>query len=131
MPHISNQKYKKSIPMVTHDDKEHFITNIENDTMIGFKNFNYNTPKVSINLVYRGSGNGKIYLYQDVEKEPIGIMEYNNALDWKVVGTELTVKLGIKPLYLVFKGTGKLEVLELRFIKENEPENFARISKIK
>ena len=119
MPHISNQKCKKAIPMVTHNDKEHFVTNIENDTIIGFKKLNYRSSKVSINLVYRGSGNGKIYFYHDIEEEPIGMMEYSDALEWNVVGTELTVKIGIESLYLVFKGTGKLEVLDLRFIKEN------------
>ena len=41
MPHLSNQKSKKSIPMVTHKGNERFISNIDNKTTITYKWFDF------------------------------------------------------------------------------------------
>lgn len=115
MPHISNQQYDKPIPKVTHDDTERYITGITNGTMIGYRYFAYPGVEKDITATIRGNGSGTLLLYQQDKGSAIGRIQVTESKDWMKVTGELMASKYVAPLYLVYEGTGSIELLELSF----------------
>lgn len=122
MPHNGNSSTDKVKPYITHGDNERFITNIIDNTLIGYKYFAFE-GKCSITLLLRGEVQGKIYVGTDegitdscefdANKCKTGI-NVCASKEWREYVVEFEEN-GAKPLYLVFKGEGKFDLLSLSF----------------
>lgn len=117
MPHISNRILSKSIPRITHDEKERFIIDIRNRTCIAYKSFLFEKEEGKITIRIRGNGIGILSVFVD-DKEKRKIAEFSvvvNELNlWKEKSTFYQIDKGIYPLYFVYRGKGKIDFLEFR-----------------
>lgn len=148
MPHGSNSIYTFSFPNVTHKDNERFIAEIGNETLIGFKYFDFKgTDKVTITVrketeenkvVYEGpvrkdercetedsktavkefTGEKPYFSVLTEEKgEEVGRIYIPSSLsaDWTDLTAEVNIEDGVKPLYFIYNGNEKLQMLEISF----------------
>lgn len=67
MPHISNRKYDKPIPMVTHRDNENFISGIDDKTTVSYKWFDFTETEGKISLDIDAGAEGEILMIADDE----------------------------------------------------------------
>ena len=122
MPHNGNSSSDKIKPNITHGDNERFITSISDNTLIGFKYFAF-VGKCSLALLLRGEGQGRIYVGTDESITDSSefdtdqcktSLEVFSSKEWRKYVVELE-EYGDKPLYLVFKGEGRFDLLNLTF----------------
>ncbi len=125
MPHISNKVWPKSIPRISHDEKDRFIKDIENRTNIAYKSFLFTQEKGRITIRIRGKGSGMIYLFADDKKQEkiaaFSVTEGGSEI-WQELHTGYQVKKGIHPLYFVYRGYGKIDFLEFMFSNDKDAE---------
>lgn len=67
MPHLSNQKCKKPIPMVTHRGNERLIANIDSKTTITYKYFDFENQEGKISFDIGSKSQGEISIFADDE----------------------------------------------------------------
>ena len=99
-------------------DSEVFITNINDQTMIGYKYFEIKNL-TGIRLLMRGQGSGTLRLYSSREADHcFGQTEI--ALDtqqWQEIFLQVTdYPSGRQPLYLRYTGEGSVELLEITLL---------------
>lgn len=122
MPHGSNKIYTESFPNVTHSGNEHFIGEICNNTLIGYKYFNFrNSDLVGIN--FRGNAEGKMTVFIDTENQPVAEFIINPSEKWNTILEKINIPDGIYPLYFIFKGTGQMDLMEIIFQKIVKEQN--------
>lgn len=114
MPHGSNKIYTESFPNVNNKGNERFIAEIGQDTLIGFKYFAFkNNSRFSI--LYRGTAKGYFKVYQKKDGLYCGRIIVEPSEDWQTANSSLHFINGISALYLVFEGTGFLDLKEITF----------------
>lgn len=117
MPHVSNKKWDKPIPMVTHQGKEHYITNFANGCFAGFKWFVFSGEPIHLSVTIRGTAIGKLGFYADnTFEKPIGSISVKGSSDWVTVNTDICPTKGILPLYVRYEGEGVMELLQVSFM---------------
>lgn len=113
MPKISNRKYDKPIPMVTHKDNENFISGIDNKTTVSYKWFDFESSNGKISLDIDSGANGKIHIFandNEIAKAEI------NQFGRRIVETEYSINDKSKQaLTIRFTGNGKLDLYEIEF----------------
>ena len=117
MPRVSNKKYNKPIPMVTHKNNERFIANIDGKTSITYKWFNFEKEKGIINLDIDSKADGEIQIFANdelISREHI--TPYGRLT---VPFTYKSVNQNKQALSIKFFGKGKFDLYSLNF-KENE-----------
>lgn len=100
-------------PRIYDDDKDVYIKDIDNGTIVGYKYFEFN-GKTKIIVTYKGTANGKLYVSTEegkFDKEYIEISASENYKNNEV----LIEKTGKTSLYFKFLGNGKLDLLEVKF----------------
>ncbi len=111
MPTIERDTVEEEIPFLTNEGKDHYITDISDGTIIGFKYFNFN-GNTKIRITTRGSGTGKFQVYTD--EEMVGEIQVQESNDW--TSTQITIDVkGEKSLYFKYCGMGKKDLLEIEF----------------
>lgn len=114
MPHIGNKKYEKPIPKVTNEGDIHYISGISDNTWIGFKYFEFSEEPMELKISIRGNGTGKFLFYTEEQMErPMMEIEVTPEKDWKQQTAVCSVTRGIRPLYLKYKGTGEVDLLQI------------------
>lgn len=108
MPHISNQKCKKPIPMVTHKKGKRFIGNIDNKTSVTYKYFEFEKGSGKIILDIASRAQGVILIKADSAV----IAEIDiNACGRKAVETEYKINdMGKRALTFTFSGKGVFDL---------------------
>ena len=115
MPRLSNKAYKGTIPMVTHKDNERYITNIDADTAVTYKYFDFTKNQGEIILDAFLNGRGEIKIYFDDE-----LVSNQNVYHYGRKAVELhykTLNIGVRSLTIKYKG---LETIDLYSIEINE-----------
>jgi hypothetical protein len=117
MPNIQFERLKitKDIPHVTHDGEEHFVTDITDGTLLGYKYFDFH-GKTTLSLAFKADADSifEISLDEHADGASLGKIELTPTTDWKTARTQITAE-GRKPLYLRYKGKGKASLLTLGF----------------
>lgn len=114
MPHGSNKIYTISFPNVNHWDNERYIAEICDNTLIGFKYFEFNKLK-SFGMTYRGSCKGKFELRTAIDGEAIAELSVSPTDNWASSKADVTLPDGVYPVFLTFKGEGLAEVRDITF----------------
>lgn len=112
MPNIQFEQIKinHSVPRVTYDGFERFITGISDGTIIGYKYFEFKeTTKLSLML----KGDDGIVVIKD-EKKELGRICLSASDSWSEYQLFINTT-GKHPLYFEFKGEGKYDFLSLSF----------------
>ena len=112
MPHIQNRKLKMPIPRISSNGHERFISDMNNDTMIGYKYFLF-TGKTTLRVTYRGDG-GELSVGVENNKilEKIALPPSLNWIQSEVMVFQAEGEL---PLFFLFRGSGKIDILEIQF----------------
>ncbi len=107
-------KVGHKFPRIYDDDKEVFIKDVCDKTVIGYKYFNFE-GQTTMAIKYRGGGTGKL-LIQVAENGPM-LAEYSvTPVDtWRKVKEEVNFPNGKHPLLINYKGKGKIDIKEITF----------------
>jgi hypothetical protein len=120
--HLSNGKLPfgycvgKRLPHIICEDNERLIKEIENDTVIGYKYFDFK-GKTKIGIKYR-SGDiipcGKLYVMTEESGESLGYFEIRDSANWVPISLDFEI-YGRQALYLKYEGQGAIDILEIFF----------------
>ena len=108
MPHCTNTMLEEEIPCITHDGEEHFITDITEGTVIGYKYFDFDGT-YTLTVTYRSSGQGMLEI-SDGERA-LGQIACASAKDWSKASTSISCQ-GKTALFFTWHGEGAGELLE-------------------
>ncbi|MCD8068316.1 MAG: hypothetical protein LUE87_05425, partial [Lachnospiraceae bacterium] len=111
MPHVSTEPIPQSIPYITHQGNDRYITDISDGTMIGYKYFVFDGEK-TLTLRLRGKAQGTILVSAD--DHALGEISVEPTEEW----TDCSLKIsegGVHALYLRFQGEGSLDLMEFCF----------------
>ncbi|HZG87984.1 family 43 glycosylhydrolase [Paenibacillus sp.] len=111
MPHITNRRIDSDIPFITHGEGQRYITNVKENTRIGFKYFAFEGPTV-LKVVTRGNGNGSFIVSTD-EKD-IGVIPLSSSETWCDSSAVIDVR-GTAGLYFTYSGSGVFEFISFAF----------------
>ena len=114
MPHGSNRIFTDSFPNVNHADNERFIAEIGDNTLIGFKYFDFSGNK-SITLTVRGAGTGAFGVYTELGGEKLGEIAVSPSEQWCEVTADTAIPDGIHPVYLLYHGSGETSLRDITF----------------
>lgn len=118
MPHISNQKWKKPIPCIAHDQDDRYVGNITDGTQVVFKSFQRVDGINHLHLKLRGVGRGQLHASTgnkiNDEVKVIQIADVN-VDQWQTICFDWDVLEQTYDLILMFNGEGLLDLLELNF----------------
>lgn len=115
MPHScsENERY----PHITSRGEERFISEIENNSMIGYKYFKLeNVSKIGVE--YQAGDimpNGKLLIKLSENGEAIAEIDIGDKTSWTKVFTDVNVPNGTYPVYFVYVGEGAIEIKEIYF----------------
>ena len=111
MPHIQFEKIASGVPNVTHSGDERYITEIRDQTVIGYKYFKFDGP-VRLILKVRGTGEGTL-LISDGD-QALGALKVHPAKAWAEISAVIE-KSGVAPLFLTYQGSGTIDFLSFRY----------------
>lgn len=115
-PHITNMKKAPVSPNVYQENEEVFIRDIEDGTLIGYKYFQFK-GQYSLKVTTRGA-DGVLCVKTETGTEAREITKIilnkdgEDSRRWRS-SREVTFSLyGVKPLYFIYQGTGKMDFLD-------------------
>lgn len=111
MGHIVNGISKVDRPFISHNGEDRFITDIRDGTMIGYKYFQF-AGKYQLTVRAKGTAKGTLDIFAG-EKQ-IGAIPILPSSDWTIRAAMIDF-VGASALYLRYRGTGRLELLEFGF----------------
>lgn len=112
MKHGSNASRRSIEPCVTSSGDERYVTNIADNTVIGYKYFDF-TGKASVSVTYRGAG-GALSVRTEWDN-PLAELMLAPSEQWNKSSTVTFTASGKKPLYFKYRGKGTIELLEFSF----------------
>ncbi len=90
-------------------NKESYITNIKDGTIIGYKYFDMqNVEEIKVEVI--SNNQGTLYVYTDLSQEPITSIKIEVCSQWQWFNSIINIKDGIYPLYFKYSGTGVLQL---------------------
>ena len=118
MAHIDyTDPLNQDLTRITEDRNQMFVTDVQDGTVLGFKYFDFQSPAKAL-LEIRGSFRGEVILALDEEgAQIVGTLPLSVADDvWQMKEASLSSVRGKAPLFLLFRGEGRLEVKSLGFV---------------
>lgn len=109
MKHGSNGNRKSKEPCMTSSEDERYLTNIKDQTLVGYKYFAFEGA-VKVSVKYRGSA-GSLAVMTEPRK-PLAVIPLEQTDRWTDSPAVSVAAYGEKPLYFQYHGRGKLELLE-------------------
>ncbi len=115
MKHIVNGISKADKPCVSDDGSERFITNIKDDTKIGYKYFQLNGA-MRIGVISRGNASGVLKI--SANGKQIGTLQITPGGSWNEANGTIFYE-GTAVLELSYHGRGKMDMLSFSLSKED------------
>ena len=112
MPHLSNARKNRYAPNVNHEGDSRFVKDMDNGTVVGFKYFDFH-GKTSVRVTYRGAV-GSLTVKTDLG-HPLAQISLNPSDGWIASQPIDFSAMGQLPLYLEYRGKGKIDILEFSF----------------
>ena len=112
MPHLSNARKNRYAPNVNHEGDSRFVKDMDNGTVVGFKYFDFH-GKTSVRVTYRGAA-GSLTVKTDLG-HPLAQISLNPSDGWIASQPIDFSAMGQLPLYLEYRGKGKIDILEFSF----------------
>ena len=110
MPNAANRISELDLPFIVQKDGAQYITEIGNNTLIGFKYFNF-MGETALSLTVRGGG-GKLQILTDEVLQDEVLLLPNT--EWRCEKAKINFT-GKAALYLKFTGEDKVELKEISF----------------
>ncbi len=115
MPNIQFERVKidHSLPRVTHEGDDHFLTGITNGTLIGYKYFRFEGD-VTLALTLRGKAKGTLTITDG--DRALGSLAVCPSKEWTDSALSFRAN-SVSPLFLRYEGEGMLECKDLTFFE--------------
>ena len=120
MPSAKKDPFEETIPNISNDGNERFITEITDGTMIGYKYFAFNGD-VQLSLSVRGNATGELVISTED-----GVLE-RTQIESSCLWNNVTIKLstsGKKSLFIKYHGEGMLDLMSISLNKKVEFQIF-------
>ena len=91
-----------------------YICGIRNNTVIGYKYFDFNNA-TKLTIKYRGNAKGNLCVSFKENGENVAELKITPSENWTILTQAVKFPNGTMPLFLQFKGKGKLDLLEITF----------------
>ena len=114
MPHGCNKIYTESFPNVNHKDNEQFVSEISDNTLIGYKYFDIQGNK-SLKITYRGEANGTLEIRTAIGGDVIGCFKIEARKNWIEIETDAAFTDGKTAIFLTYKGEGMFDLKDIAF----------------
>ncbi len=118
MPHGTNKKLEEHFPNVNHGEYNgetlRYIDEISDGTLIGFKYFDFKNNK-KLSLTVDSKAEGEISVSHEPDGEVLGTFNVSKTNGFEKISTDVGFKDGKQALYLRFKGSGELRLLDISF----------------
>lgn len=112
MPSKGRGNHAEDFPTISSRNGEQYLSGIRFGTFIGYKYLCLDeTEKLS--LLYRGTASGQILIKTGMDKEPEASIEIHPSKEWHSSFVLHSFCKHALELYLVYQGTGTLELKEL------------------
>lgn len=111
MPHLSNVKKNPPSPNVNHEGEIRFVKDITDGTLVGYKYFRF-SGEVALRMTYRGSG-GKLKVL--IGETQAGEFLLETSSEWRETERLVLHGAGTWPLYFIYQGRGKIDLLDFTF----------------
>lgn len=113
-PHLSNaKKHHPHSPNVNHDETGVFVKDIVNHTLIGYKYFQFEGV-CQLSVTTRGAGGVLIVrTVNETKEEKDAIIHLKEGEQWHESEIVEIMCKGTAPLYFVFRGKGKMDMLQI------------------
>lgn len=115
MPHGSNKIYEDAFPHASHTGETHFIAQIADGTLLGYKYFAFQGGE-TLTLTCQADGEGHFDV-TDESGANLGRIAVKPSADWTDSSAALRVSPGDHAMYLTYRGTGEVRVKTLSFRK--------------
>lgn len=112
---VPNYKRREKFRRITEEDGEVFVRDIDNGTVIGYKYFDF-CGRTEISLKVRGNAKGKIEIATSETEKSIATLDVSPSVNWHELKVTVELPKGKMPLYLRYKGKGKLDLSEIKLI---------------
>jgi len=100
-------------PNINHEGNTRFVKDIEDNTLIGYKYFGF-AGDTEISVVTRGKGQGELAVMTELGK-PLVEINIKPSAEWTPSQTVCFTANGDLPLYFVYSGTDKIDLLQITF----------------
>ena len=122
MPHGSNSIYKESFPNVNNDENDRFISEICDNTLIGYRYFEFDkTGKIS--LVVRAYDNDSpkgridVSVTDSADRTTVlGSIDICAGREWKSFNCEFGEVSGVYTLHFIYHGIGRIDIKNIVFL---------------
>lgn len=111
MPHQETEPIGTALPHINHDGHDHIVSEVDDNTLMGFKYFVFDGA-TTLTLAVRGTGAGVFHIYAD--DDLLADIDLRPSVEWNDVSAAIAVQ-GTHALNIVYRGTGLLDIKELRF----------------
>lgn len=103
------------VPHIVLRDGERFVTEIDNETMIGFKYFSFK-DNTSLRFLYRVTEfDPEATVAVSQGEGDLAACTLKNVTEWTEAALAVPFKNGTLPLYLTYRGQGMIEIKEINF----------------
>ena len=106
------------LPHITNIGEDRFISEIDNNTLIGYKYFNFDNVN-KIGVKYRSgekSPTGELLIKLDMNGNAIAKIDICASENWKTADTVVDIANNtVAPLYFEYKGEGLIDIIEFYF----------------
>ena len=102
-------------PYMTSVEGERYITNIKNDTLIGYKYIALKDTK-RIGITYRSNNKGMLEIKSGMDGETVAVMKLEPSTFWKTEISNVSFSENDRELYLLFRGEGCVDFITLNLL---------------
>lgn len=100
------------IPGTKGKEQETYVGRISDNTIIGYKYFQFDGEEVTITVTMRGRGDGILYVITGDDGDAVAEIEVSGSGEWRKHSTSWEQEAGTAPLYLAFEGKGQFDLLD-------------------
>ncbi len=114
MPHIDQRQQYSGIPYITNEGETRYIADVVDQTVIGYRYFNYGSDQaeIEISLSTRG-GEGRIFVREEEHGKNLGQIQVTSGEDWHENKAHIKMPKAVGGMYLVYEGQSPLDLLEI------------------
>ena len=111
-----NEEHRRKRLMITQNgpDREsdpcQYVANIKDGSVVGYKYFDMQKV-TSITVEIKGSANGQLYVYTDLEKAPVGFFNITPSCEIIKLTMDLNIADGVTPIYFKYSGSGMMDFI--------------------
>lgn len=111
MPHCGNGIIKRHIPFISAKDEQQTVVAI-NGTCITYKYFYFPFEPISLKILFRTSGNGKLLVKTSEQSTPLAEIDLSKSTNWQEKSFTCQFPSGRQKLIFLYQGKGELELAQ-------------------